>query len=302
LEGKNEMNLTIDTVSEELKKMFQNDEAWCDRSVVMRPSITNLSAVLKDIKSLFFPGYFSSRQDVDVRTSIRKISVQFIQEVQAGLCFSCRNKGDFQCNNSNYVSEQIVDKFLQALPKIRENLIADINATFLGDPAATGPDEVLYSYPGIKAMINHRIAHELYLLKTPIIPRIIAEIAHSETGIDIHPGATIAPGLFIDHGTGVVIGETTIIGKNVKIYQGVTLGAKSFPSDELGNPLKGIARHPIIEDNVTIYAEATILGRIVIGQGSVIGGNVCVTKPVPAGSKVLQGGSKKYFFTDGDGI
>ena len=160
------------------------------------------------------------------------------------------------------------------------------------DPAAKSYGEIIISYPGLRAITNYRIAHELHKLQTPIIPRIITEMAHAETGIDIHPGATIGSYFTIDHGTGTVIGETSIIGEHVKIYQGVTLGAKSFPVDEQGNPIKGIARHPVIEDNVIIYANSTILGRITIGKNATIGGNVWVDKDVPADGKISQKGKQ----------
>lgn len=182
----------------------------------------------------------------------------------------------------------VMRQFAATLPEIRGLLDQDVRAAYRGDPAATSVDEVLLCYPGVHAMVSHRIAHELYKLDARIIARVIAELSHSHTGIDIHPGATVGPGCFIDHGTGVVIGETAIIGKNVRIYQAVTLGAKSFPSDEHGNLHKGHDRHPIVEDDVVIYAGATILGRVVIGKGSVIGGNVWLTRSVPAGSLISQ--------------
>ena len=181
-----------------------------------------------------------------------------------------------------------MDKFIQSLPKIRHLLQTDALAAYEGDPAARAESETIFCYPSIRALINHRVGHELYKLGVPLIPRIMSESAHSETGIDIHPGAEIGEKFFMDHGTGIVIGETTIIGKNVRLYQGVTLGAKSFPLDKDGHPIKGIARHPIVEDDVIIYAGATILGRINIGKGSVIGGNTWITDPVPSGSKVQK--------------
>ena len=165
----------------------------------------------------------------------------------------------------------------------------DVQAAYDGDPAAKSPGETIFCYPGIFAITNHRVAHELYRLEVPVIPRILSENAHSITGIDIHPGARIGRSFFIDHGTGVVIGETAIIGNRVRIYQGVTLGAKSFPLDENGCPIKGIDRHPIIEDDVVIYAGATILGRITAGARSVIGGNVWLTHSVPPDSSITQG-------------
>ncbi len=179
-------------------------------------------------------------------------------------------------------------RFLHALQEIRATLCADFKAAYEGDPAATSVVEVLMSYPFVEAIATHRLAHELYRLEIPILPRMIAEIAHSRTGIDIHPGANIGPGFFIDHGTGVVIGETTVIGKGVKLYQGVTLGALSFPKDNQGNLIKGIKRHPNIEDGVTIYAGATVLGgQTTIGRGSIIGGNCWITSSIPPNSLVL---------------
>jgi serine O-acetyltransferase len=183
---------------------------------------------------------------------------------------------------------EIVREFAKQLPAIRLLLDTDIKAAFEGDPAARSVDEVLVCYPGILAIIHYRLAHVLHGLDLPLIARMISEIAHSATGIDIHPGAQIDESFFIDHGTGVVIGETTIIGKHVRIYQAVTLGAKRFPTDEDGNLLKGHARHPIVENDVVIYAGATVLGRITIGQGSSIGGNVWLTRSVPANSNITQ--------------
>ncbi|MES2553585.1 MAG: serine O-acetyltransferase EpsC [Pseudomonadota bacterium] len=183
---------------------------------------------------------------------------------------------------------EIARQFAARLPTIRILLDTDIRAAYEGDPAARSVDEVLVCYPGIMAIIHYRLAHVLHTLGLPLIARMISEIAHSATGIDIHPGAQIGESFFIDHGTGVVIGETSIIGRHVRIYQAVTLGAKRFPTDEQGNLIKGTARHPVVEDDVVIYAGATVLGRITIGQGSVIGGNVWLTNSVPAGSNITQ--------------
>lgn len=182
----------------------------------------------------------------------------------------------------------IVHEFAQALPRLRSLLDTDVQAAYKGDPAARSVDEVLLCYPGVLAIIHHRLAHELYRLGVPLLARIGAELAHGQTGIDIHPGAEIGGHFFIDHGTGVVIGETAVIGEHVRIYQAVTLGAKRFSSDENGNLHKGQPRHPIVEDDVVIYAGATILGRITIGKGSVIGGNVWLTRSVPANSNITQ--------------
>ena len=185
-------------------------------------------------------------------------------------------------------ASQIIGNFAQSLPGLRELLDTDVEAAFLGDPAARSVDEVLICYPSMLAIIHHRLAHRLYDLGAPLVARIISEIAHSRTGIDIHPGATIGRSFFIDHGTGVVIGETAIVGDRVRLYQGVTLGARSFPADERGALAKALPRHPILEDDVVIYAGATILGRIIIGSRSVIGGNVWLTDSVPANSNVRQ--------------
>jgi len=185
-----------------------------------------------------------------------------------------------------------VDKtrtFISTLPEVRRLLASDVVAAYEGDPAARSRGETIFCYPSLKAMTNYRLAHELYRLNVDIIPRIITEMAHSQTGIDIHPGAEIGERFFIDHGTGTVIGETCIIGKNVRLYQQVTLGAKSFPKDENGRLVKGIPRHPILEDDVIIYSGTTVLGRVRIGKGSVIGGNVWLTHDVKPHSTILQG-------------
>jgi serine O-acetyltransferase len=184
--------------------------------------------------------------------------------------------------------EETVSAFISGLPQLRHLLATDVEATFNGDPAAVSYDEVISCYPGIRAICNYRIAHELYKLGVPLIPRMISEMAHRETGIDIHPEASIGQSFTIDHGTGVVIGATSVIGTNVKIYQGVTLGAKSFPLDAEGKPIKGIPRHPIIGNNVVIYSNATVLGRIVVGDGAIIGANIWITADVPAGARIVN--------------
>jgi serine O-acetyltransferase len=185
---------------------------------------------------------------------------------------------------------------------IRTQLGTDALAAYDGDPAAKSPDEAVFSYAGMSAITYHRIAHELHRLEVPLIPRIIAELAHSATGIDIHPGAQIGSRFFIDHGTGVVIGETCIIGEHVRLYQGVTLGAKSFTTDAHGHLTKGLPRHPIVEDDVVIYAGATVLGRITIGRGSTIGGNVWLTESVPPETRVSQARLREELFGNGAGI
>lgn len=183
---------------------------------------------------------------------------------------------------------QLVQQFSQDLPQVRSLLDSDVIAAFEGDPAARSVDEVLLCYPGIEAMIHHRLAHRLYQLGVPLLARLVSELAHAQTGIDIHPGASIGSGFFIDHGTGVVIGETAVIGRRVRLYQAVTLGAKSFPTDANGHPIKGLPRHPTLQDDVVIYAGATVLGCVTIGHGATIGGNVWVTHDVPAGAHLTQ--------------
>lgn len=200
------------------------------------------------------------------------------------------------------LSEKIVREFAAALPDVRFLLDSDVEAAYRGDPAARSVDEVLLCYPGVLAVIHHRLAHVLYKLGVPLLARIVSELAHSRTGIDIHPGAQIGSGFFIDHGTGVVIGETAVIGHRVRLYQAVTLGAKSFPTDENGVLQKGLPRHPILEDDVVVYAGATILGRITIGKGSSIGGNVWLTHSVPPGSQVTQARSQHEILNGGAGI
>ena len=191
---------------------------------------------------------------------------------------------------------------LDGLPDLRQHLFDDARAAFRGDPACRDPIEALYAYPGVFAVTRHRLAHLLHGLGVPLLPRLIAEHAHTITGIDIHPGASIGRAFFIDHGTGIVIGETTVIGDRVRLYQGVTLGARSFTVDTDGNLVKGQPRHPIVEDDVTIYASATVLGRVRIGRGSVIGGNVWLTHGVPAGSRVYQAEPVETGFQGGGGI
>jgi serine O-acetyltransferase len=213
------------------------------------------------------------------------------QQVFLELQYTARQAGKEPENSTNTKAVNIVHTFASALPKVRRLLDTDVRAAYNGDPAAHSVDEILLCYPGVQAVIHHRLAHELHLLGVPMIARIISELAHSETGIDIHPGAQIGSGFFIDHGTGVVIGETSIIGERVRIYQAVTLGAKRFIIGEDGVLVKGSPRHPILEDDVVVYAGATILGRITIGKGSSIGGNVWLTHSTPANSVITQASS-----------
>lgn len=261
------------------------------------PSGKSLHRIVELSREILFPGYFGNstvhRRTINyhIGVNVEELFGLLTEQIQAGLCFGLEN------TPSDNVIKKIPDRdtaasiaarFISRLPEIRRILATDVEAAYYGDPAATCFGEIICCYPIIRAITNYRIAHELYMLNVPLIPRIITEMAHSETGIDIHPGAQIGHHFTIDHGTGVVIGATCIIGNNVKLYQGVTLGAKSFPLDENGNPIKGIARHPILEDDVIVYSNATILGRITIGKGATIGGNIWVTESVPAGSRIVQ--------------
>ena len=257
------------------------------------PSAEQLTQIVNLARAILFPGYFGN-SSVNAQTMTYHIGVNveqlyhlLVNQIQAGLAFELpEDKDDAEtlCEQARLLAAQ----FIGRLPEMRHTLATDVEAAYNGDPAATNYGEVICCYPAIRAISNYRIAHELLVLGVPLIPRIITEMAHSETGIDIHPGATIGHHFTIDHGTGVVIGETCIIGNNVKLYQGVTLGAKSFPLDENGNPIKGIPRHPILEDDVIVYSNATILGRITIGRGATVGGNIWVTEDVPAGERIVQ--------------
>lgn len=257
------------------------------------PSGDVLNEIVNICRAILFPGFFG-KSTVNSRTISYHIGINterlyelLAEQILAGLCFVCDNSvGNISEHRKTATSTAI--RFIERLPELRRLLSTDVKAAYIGDPAAGSTGEVIFCYPAIRAISNYRIAHELLLLNVPLIPRMITEMAHSETGIDIHPGASIGEYFTIDHGTGVVIGATAIIGNNVKLYQGVTLGAKSFPLDEEGNPIKGIPRHPLLEDDVIIYSNATILGRITIGRGAVVGGNIWVTEDVPQGAKVVQ--------------
>lgn len=264
--------------------------------------------MVDQLRAVLFPGYHGMADITDdsvhffIGAALDGVRRVLHEQIRRGLCFACEAPNPARCPQCDERTAATVRTFLSRLPEVRRLLATDVRAAYNGDPAATSPDETILCYPGILAITNHRLAHELYRLEVPILPRIISEHAHSVTGIDIHPGANIGEEFFIDHGTGVVIGETCVIGNRVRIYQGVTLGAKSFPLDEHGNPIKGIPRHPVVEDDVIIYGGATILGRITIGKGSVIGGNVWLTRGTAAGSKITQAEFRQDRFTDGAGI
>ncbi len=258
------------------------------------PSRAALRAILDDLCAALFPmrlgpiNLRTANEDFYVGYTLGSALSRLEEQVQLDLRYKLHDQSLENLQQITAQANELVRRFSRSLPLIRLTLDTDVEAAYHGDPAARSVDEVLLCYPGIIAITFHRIAHQLYRLGVPLVARIVAEIAHSETGIDIHPGASIGGSFFIDHGTGVVIGETTVIGERVRIYQNVTLGAKRFPTSENGALEKGLPRHPLIEDDVVIYAGATLLGRINIGKGSIIGGNVWLTESIPAGSHVTQ--------------
>lgn len=255
------------------------------------PSRDALAGILEDLSASLFPTHYGQselgRENIDyfVGSTLNSALVALIEQVHRSLLFSGDVRGDAEVLHD---ASAIVRDFATELPSIRGFLVGDVRAAYRGDPAAGDLYEILLGYPGMTAIIYHRLAHSLYLRGATLVARLISNIAHSKTGIDIHPGAEIGGSFFIDHGTGVVIGETSIIGERVRIYQAVTLGARSFPADENGVLIKGNPRHPIIEDDVIIYAGATILGRVTIGRSSTIGGNVWLTRSVPPNSRISQ--------------
>ena len=255
------------------------------------PSGKVLEEIIDLSRAIIFPGYYGKSKinkhtiRYHIGMAVERLSKLLEEQILAGLCFCCPNAGKGENTPCKLQAKEMAMQLIADLLVIRKTLATDVEAAFNGDPAAESFGEIISCYPVIKALTNYRIAHRLHTIGVPLIPRIISEMAHSETGIDIHPAATIGHHFTIDHGTGVVIGATCIIGNYVKLYQGVTLGAKSFPLDDNGNPIKGIARHPILEDNVIVYSNATILGRITIGQGSVVGANIWVTESMEPYSK-----------------
>lgn len=261
------------------------------------PSGKVLHEIIELCRAILFPGFYGKSTvnhhtiTYHIGVNIERLYNLLTEQIHAGLCFDAKETGDCACDTKREKAIDLAGQFISRLPALREVLATDVEAAYNGDPAAESYGEIISCYPIIKALSNYRIAHELLLLGVPLIPRIITEMAHSETGIDIHPAARIGHHFTIDHGTGVVIGGTCIIGNHVKLYQGVTLGAKSFPLDDDGHPIKGIPRHPILEDDVIVYSNATILGRITVGRGATVGGNIWVTEDVPAGARLVQ---KKY--------
>jgi serine O-acetyltransferase len=277
-----------DTVAERLVNSYAADAPLSIAPGHELPSPIEVHAVLTDLRELLFPGFTGGARPAagvsmkaHVQARLAQVRVRLTEQVYRGLHHRCRATGA-DCQPCQDAAERICDGLVEALPELRATLMTDVRAAFEGDPAATGADEVVFSYPGIAAICIYRLANKLVRLGAVIVPRMMTELAHSETGIDIHPAASIGEGFFIDHGTGVVIGETTVIGNRVRIYQGVTLGALSLPTGK-ARILSTAKRHPTIEDDVIIYANATILGGdTVIGRGAIIGGNSWITESVPA--------------------
>ena len=286
---------TVDDPADRIVANYDTDERTHRIGHMFLPSHKRAIGILEDVRRLIFPGYFSRKELTEtnlrphVEHLVAEIREDLEQEINACLCTDRRCD---RCEDAERCATEAADMvvgFLQRIPAIRDMLALDAQAAYDGDPAAKSIDEVIYCYPGFHAVTVYRIAHELLELGVPLMPRILCEHAHSATGADIHPGAKIGKSFFIDHATGVVIGETTEIGNNVKIYQGVTLGARSFPKDERGKVIKGYKRHPTLLDNVTVYPNATILGgRTVIGSGVTVGGNAYVTESIEADTVVKQ--------------
>ena len=257
------------------------------------PGTAAVIAVLERLLAVLYPGCHGQSPvahetcHLQLQDALRKIAVELADQTHRAFEYACRRAKCIRCDDCRAKAHEAASALLDGLPAIRDMLQQDIQAAYEGDPAAMSTMEIVMSYPGLYAITIHRIAHALYRQGVPLIPRVMGEHAHSKTGIDIHPGATIGRSFFIDHGTGVVVGETTQIGDRVKIYQGVTLGALSFPKNERGELIRGAKRHPTVEDDVVIYAGATILGgTTVIGRGSVIGGSVWLTTSVPPYTRV----------------
>ncbi|MDR2423660.1 MAG: serine acetyltransferase [Prevotellaceae bacterium] len=283
-----------------LQKQESDEYQYIPKPARMMPSVENIREIIEIIKSIVFPGFFGETeicdgaQEYHLGMNMEKLYKCLNMQINTALCFSGKQE-------EHRESENLTLAFIDTLPEIKRMLATDIKAVCDGDPAATGYDEVIYCYPAIQAILNYRVAHELLLADIPLLPRIISELAHSATGIDIHPGASIGEYFSIDHGTGVVIGETCVIGNHVRLYQGVTLGARSLATNEEG-VVQRYPRHPILEDNVIVYSNSTILGRITIGHDTIIGGNIWQVYGVPPFSRIVQKKAVASSFIDGLGI
>ena len=259
------------------------------------PSRDETREIVQLLLSLFFPGYFGPQDltvegiDAHLAKVLGEVQRKLHRQIEQALCYAAELDGTLALGDCGPHAERVTDLFLKRLPALRALLLEDVQAAYDGDPAATNLDEVILAYPGLLAVSVYRVAHELHGMGIPLLPRIMTEWAHAVTGCDIHPGASIGPRFFIDHATGVVVGETSQIGTDVKLYQGVTLGAISHPRDERGRVIRNTQRHPTAEDGVTVYANATVLGgETVIGTGAIVGGGVFLTRSVPAGARVAM--------------
>ena len=281
---------TVERLSDE-GSYTQLFHAYCEEEEL--PSGKVLQSLVELCRAILFPGYYGqariTAQTIRFHTgvSIEQLLAGLSKQIYAGLCLANASQ-TASAQAAKARAEQIAEEFICSLPALRSLLATDAEAMFDSDPAAQNPGEIIFCYPGFRAICNYRIAHKLYQLAVPFIPRMITEMAHSETGIDIHPGATIGHHFSIDHGTGTVIGETSVIGNHVRIFQGVSLAGAKLPPDEKGNTIRGIARHPVLGDHVTVYSNATLIGKIHIGEGATICGNVWVAEDVPAGATVSQ--------------
>ncbi len=293
----------IGAITERLLDDYQGGRTVDEVRTFDLPDNAVIADILQNLQRIIFPGYFRNKafKVYTVRNQISMLLEDVIYRLSKQIAIVLREDEQYAYASAEMVLEHAISltmEFLQQIPKIRAYIETDVQAAYEGDPAASSMTEIIYSYPGLYAIFVNRIAHELFLLGVPMIPRIMTEQAHSRTGIDIHPGASIGKYFFIDHGTGIVVGETTTIGEHVKIYQGVTLGALSTRG---GQNLRGKKRHPTIEDNVTIYSGASILGgETVIGEGAVIGGNAFITKSVPAGARVSIQNPELHYRYDKD--
>lgn len=285
------LNDTVEMLSDE-GSYHQLFHAYRDEEAL--PSGEVLKEIIDLCRAILFPGYYGnariSKQTIRFHTGVNVGTLHTLlsKQIYAGLCFA--DTACVSCPEEKILTEaeKLSEAFIRTLPEMRALLATDAEAAFNGDPAAQNINEVIFCYPGFRAVCNYRIAHQLYRLGVPFIPRMITEMAHSETGIDIHPGAEIGHYFSIDHGTGTVIGETSVIGNHVRIFQGVSLAGEKLPPDENRNAIRGVPRHPVLGDHVTVYSNATLLGRIRIGEGATICGNVWITEDVPAGATVSQ--------------
>lgn len=297
------MRRNRDTIGEAVVESYQKHGGINHIDGVNLPSRDAIIRITDELLKLVFPGFYDEHpiHSIGIADYAQELVASVSRRLQHEVQKSLEYRPCPTCNKAHLDEEaiRIVHEFLTEIPAVRAVLQTDVVAAYEGDPAAVSHEEIIVAYPGMMAIAVQRLAHVLYKRHIALIPRIMTEYAHSRTGIDIHPGAEIGPEFFIDHGTGVVIGETSVIGKHVKIYQGVTLGAKSFKKDDQGRVVKGTKRHPNIEDDVTIYAGATILGNVTIGRGSVIGGNVWLLDSVPSNTVVyFEGGQTKVKPTD----